>query len=551
MAKENPWRKRLADVTPAPEYTPLGTAMEAAPKVQSGVIVPTDEQIAIVDASKTGNDMIAEAFAGASKTTVCRMIAEARPRVPMKYLAYNRAIADDAKGSFPHNTTCQTVHSLAYRAIGHKYMDRIKGPRVTAKMAASILRISPMEVGGIFFNEAQLGRMVMNAINRFCYSADPIPGRQHFEFTPGMETFFDDLTAMLDPYLLAAWRDIERLDGRLKFTHDMYLKLWVMSQPVLDCDVVFQDEAQDANPLITQLVMMQTSTQKILVGDRYQQIYGWRGAVDAMQSFETELRLRLTKSFRFGESVANEANKFLTLLGNPASSPLVGFEQVQSEVAMLDDPDCILCRTNAEAVNQAIIAQDAGRKAAIVGGTQEIKAFTEASQDLKAGRGTYHPDLFVFQTWADVQEYAADDAGKDLKVMVNLIDRYGAETILRVCANSVEEREADVIVSTAHKAKGREWDRVKIASDFSEPGSKGTEDEGTLTSPDDPVALLEKKFVQSELMLNYVAVTRAKKVLDNSSLSWVNRWLDLAQTPPLTDSNYRQAATDMGDKLDD
>lgn len=66
----------------------------------------------------------------------------------------------------------------------------------------------------------------------------------------------------------------------------------------------------------------------------------------------------------------------------------------------------------------------------------------------------------------------------------------------------------DVIVSTAHKAKGLEWDRVRIGDDFF--GPKEDADLGAVVMPP-----------AEELRLAYVAVTRAQKELDMGSLGWV------------------------------
>ena len=60
-----------------------------------------------------------------------------------------------------------------------------------------------------------------------------------------------------------------------------------------------------------------------------------------------------------------------------------------------------------------------------------------------------------------------------------------------------------MVISTAHKSKGREWDRVRIAADFKAP------EEGKTPS-------------RAELMLLYVAVTRAKVALDRTALTWVD-----------------------------
>jgi superfamily I DNA/RNA helicase len=119
------------------------------------------------------------------------------------------------------------------------------------------------------------------------------------------------------------------------------------------------------------------------------------------------------------------------------------------------------------------------------------------------GRKSSHPDLMAFNTWADVQEYANADEGRDLKVMVKLLDSYGVEAILGVCETSCNEASADLIVSTAHKAKGREWGAVRLADDFRAP------EEGNLPA-------------KSELMLLYVGITRAKITLDCTAVAWVD-----------------------------
>lgn len=62
-----------------------------------------------------------------------------------------------------------------------------------------------------------------------------------------------------------------------------------------------------------------------------------------------------------------------------------------------------------------------------------------------------------------------DAAGRDLKPFVDLIDSYGASAVLAAIDAMVDEKNCDTVVSTAHKAKGREWESVLIADDFAEP----------------------------------------------------------------------------------
>ena len=281
-----------------------------------------------------------------------------------------------------------------------------------------------------------------------------------------------------------------------------------MSNPTLPGSVILLDEAQDANPCIEGVVKSQ-SAQVIMVGDSAQQIYAWRGAQDAMNRFNAEHRLTLSQSFRFGPAVAEEANKWLELLNAPLR--LKGFEAIPSELTSLESPNTILCRTNAQVVASALHSQEEDKKVAIVGGTNEVRMFAEAARDLMGGRTTNHPELMGFKNWSEVQEYVGDEGGSDLKVFVNLIDNYGVETVMDVANKAVDEKLRRRDCHTAHKAKGREWKAVQIATDFREP----VNEDG---SPADPI--------KSECMLNYVAVTRAQLQLDRGGLSWVDNYID-------------------------
>ncbi|PKS77787.1 UvrD-helicase domain-containing protein, partial [Klebsiella pneumoniae] len=93
--------------------------------------------------------------------------------------------------------------------------------------------------------------------------------------------------------------------------HDGYLKLYQLSHPNLSLryQVILFDEAQDANPVTSDIVIRQRS-RTILVGDVHQQIYLFRGANDAMNNprFSNADQLYLTHSFRFGPNVAMVAN---------------------------------------------------------------------------------------------------------------------------------------------------------------------------------------------------------------------------------------------------
>lgn len=479
---------------------------------------PTPEQQEIVSAFRERKNLVIEAGAGTGKTSTLKMAAGADPGRRGVYVAYNRAIANDAKASFPASVKCSTAHSLAFGTAGRQFQHRLNGPRVPARDVARILGISgPSRIGDTHIAPlapVQVARLVSETVARFCRSADAEPSPWHAPRKPGLDdpATYRELGALVTPLARKAWADITSHDGQLKFEHDHYLKIWQLSGPVLNADYLLLDEAQDANPVILDVVTRQKDAQLVAVGDRSQAIYGWRGAIDAMDQFPAQERLSLSQSFRFGPAIAHEANKWLTVLD--AVLRLRGYDRISSMTAALATPDAVLCRTNAEAMAQAMTAMKDGHDTAIVGGGREIRALAEAAVTLKAGMGTHHPELFAFRTWGEVQDHAENDpAGSDLRVLVKLIDDHGPDVIMQMVDQLTDERRAEVVVSTAHKAKGREWDSVKIATDFREPKR---DPECPERDPEIPAA---------EAMLAYVAVTRAKLTLDRTGLTWVDRYL--------------------------
>lgn len=469
---------------------------------------PTAEQQNAIDAFATTDDLVLSAGAGSGKTSTLRMLAETAPRRRGMYIAYNKAIATDAARTFPRNVSCSTAHSLAYRAVGFAYKERLGGARQPARIVAGILGITePMDVGELILAPQQAARLALSTVNRFCSTADPAIGEHHVPKVNGVTDpkAIAELCQRITGYAQAAWTDLTRSHGRLKFSHDHYLKIWQLSYPKLPADYVLLDEAQDADPVIASIVGNQTC-QRIAVGDEAQAIYEWRGAINAMAKWPGK-RLHLTKSFRFGPAAADEANKWLDALDAPLR--LTGHDPIPTRIAALAEPATILTRSNAGAIREVIQSLAQGRRTAMVGGGNQIRQLAGAAVSLKAGAGTEHPELFAFQSWTEVQEYVKQDqGGADLKTFVTLIDDFGPDAIISALDRLADEDTAEVTVSTAHKAKGREWSTVRIGDDFHEP----RRDEDGFHKPVSP----------GEARLAYVAVTRARDTLDRGALSWID-----------------------------
>jgi hypothetical protein len=217
--------------------------------------------------------------------------------------------------------------------------------------------------------------------------------------------------------------------------------------------------------------------------------------VDALKKTGIENQVFLTQSFRFGPAIAKQANRVLQALD--ARLRLKGFDKIDSVIDFAHSPDCYLTRTNASAVRRMLEEIDMGRRPHLMGGGMDVKMFAEGARDLMQGRASTHHDLACFSTWGEVEEYVEQDAqGDELRLLVRLCNDFSPNTIISALDRMPKEQWADVLISTAHKAKGREWHSVKLSDDFPAP-----KEEGDTIEP-------------AELRLLYVAVTRASHKLD-------------------------------------
>ena len=485
----------------------------------------TSEQQEALAAFQEGVNIAVQAGAGAGKTSLLLAIGQSTTRRG-QYLAFNTKIVEEAAAKFgavAPNVRCSTINSVAWQGGGSVFKDRLNAARQSGTQIAHQLGIQPLTLhlesgDDKVLQPKTLAAYVLKAISAFCQSADLKPSaRKHAPFIAGIDKAGPRLGRSersnnrivqdhLEPAVQAAWRDLKSPKGQLAVgrstIHDVYVKLFALSD---DCNIpaefILVDEAQDLAPVQLQILEKQRGKQIVIVGDSQQAIYGWRGAVDALDRFPSERTCFLTNSFRFGPEVASVANEILSTIPG-AELRIVGRGE-SGTVGPHSSPDAILTRSNAGAIRAVLSAQAQGLKPFLVGGSADVVAFCQSAEDLQGGRGTSYPELACFSNWDEVCDYVDNDPnGGDLKVLVKLINDHGVETIIEAVSNRYSAEEADVVVSTAHKSKGLQWPVVQIAGDF--PQSDSAE----------------------ELRLLYVAVTRAQKHLDYSACDAVHNILD-------------------------
>jgi len=343
------------------------------------------------------------------------------------------------------------------------------------------------------------------------------------------------------------WSDI--LLGRAPWLpHDAYLKLLHLRGEESggdeiafgNYDIVMFDEAQDANPCMAAIVLRQQSKGKtglIVVGDPYQRIYGFRGAGNEAfddKRFPPVKTCYLTWSFRFGDSVAAVANIILRALGEPV--PVNGARKIdnvftacpsEQELALGQDPTppsepfTVIFRKNISLVEYAIgfaLSHPLHKLHLKIQRNFQKDALFHILRDafhlFHSNKPSSSYPLRAWKSWADLKAHveaeAEDGAAADspiLTLVVQLEPRLSQPEFLQqlahVEANVLEERDshlADVVLVTAHQAKGLEWDRVMVADDFAPDFAHRWK-------------LGRVKYWREEACILYVALTRAKKEL--------------------------------------
>ncbi len=462
----------------------------------------TDEQINAVNLFKDSQSLKISAFAGTGKTSTLTALANSSRKSGL-YLAFNKSVAAEASGKFPQTVACRTTHALALKNIPGIYRQNSRKlfEPVNGNLVAKLLEIEEIAIDDVLLKPRALAYLTARAVQRFCQSGDEELDARHVPITGKMQKlhpkYQDEFRVYVGQLAAHLWRLMRDPSTAAPLGHDGYLKLWSLSKPTLHYDYILLDEAQDTNEAVLS-VLRQQQTQLTLVGDRHQQIYEWRGAVNAMASVETGAEALLTRSFRFGEPVALAATSILRLLGESRS--VIGDPSKHSRIAAAGRTGTILCRTNAGVVGVVVDALNVSRTVHVVGGVAELMRMLEDVERLKSANPAECPEFFGFANWDELADFAESEEGQSVRSFVKIVNIQGESNLIKMLkVVSKEEAGADLIVSTGHKAKGREWDSVTLFSDFEPRLDKANPEKLVMN--------------QEEARLLYVAVTRARKLL--------------------------------------
>jgi DNA helicase II / ATP-dependent DNA helicase PcrA len=449
----------------------------------------SEQQAAFIDwAVKGTGSCVLEAVAGAGKTTVLLAAAEQMPGT-VAIMAYNKKIAVEIEGKLKKKgvdwkkAKAGTVHSFGFgayrkfkpkvRVDGYKVANIVEGVlpenHPLAKysdMVTKIVSLAKQTALGIFGSVEDVAEWYQIADHYDVFESDngPVP--------------VEELIEVAMSVLRLSNKDQDKID----FDDMIYLPL-LMRLPFYQYDNVMVDEAQDTNAARRALVraIVKKGGRVMAVGDRHQAIYGFTGAdADSLDLIAKDFncqRLPLTITYRCPKNVVAFSQRWVSHITAADTAPEGSVTETSVNEFMkrndLNGDAAVLCRVTKPLVTLAfqlirkrIPCRIEGRDIA----AQIKKMMTRwkvSSLDALEDKLEDHLQRETTKLLAKKQEAklaVLEDSVETIRVIIDQCRAEGKETIADATAY-VDSLFADdvtglLVLSTIHKAKGREWERV-------------------------------------------------------------------------------------------
>ena len=446
--------------TPAPRVPlPAQNVVKARPPAPR--LDWSAEQSSVIESDLGRLDVVA--LAGTGKTSVLMAYAQRRQRARWRYLTFSRALADQARDTFPVNVRASTFHALAHPRFGAPL-----GSKLNQRFSADAVR---RLVGWPQFPGWESAVAALQQWREgFLASAAPLPA-------------LSQLPAQAWSWLVARPGLLEAIDGSAGFMRaaeklweatidpratsidapgDVSVKLMALAGAEVGADGLLIDEAQDMTPCLAGLLALQ-KVPTVVVGDPSQNLYAWRSAAQGWVPGPDALGL--TGSWRFGDPVAQLANARLAVLGRPERlTGMKSSSSVRVDEGVLSSGTTCLARTQAGAMECALRAHAQGLSPRWVGkGTLRRLA---SLVDLALGRASQDPWLAGLASVDEVSKVARSAGALEWRAAAKLVssqDPKGLEQMIHALQSPTP---GDVAVATVHQAKGRTFDKVRLAKDF-------------------------------------------------------------------------------------
>jgi DNA helicase-2/ATP-dependent DNA helicase PcrA len=451
------------------------------------------------DIAKATDHTVVIARAGSGKTST---IVEGFRYIPKGkktlMVAFNKSIADELKQRAPSYVDVFTLHALGFRAIKQTFGEVVLENKKCSMIVSSLI--------GEDKDMWELNQSICKCVSLckgFLIDTPNNIGDLMDKF--GIETLDLNKEQFIKHVIKAL--GLCKSQKKVIDFDDMIWFPFVYNLNVGKFDVVLVDEAQDLNAAQIAMVYsaIKSSGRIIAVGDDFQSIYQFRGAdSEAIPNIISKLNaktLPLSVTYRCPKSVVRLAQQIVPDIEAAEDAPEGIVENMLAHdlLKKVKPGDFILSRTNAPLVKHCM----ALLKAEIPANIQGRDVGANLLYFIKKSKAkTINKFIEYVNSWKEQEIKRLLSEKKDTIViedksecLLNLCE--GALTLKDLKAtieslfNDVDDNKK-VILSTTHKAKGLERDRVFILVNTYRYGPGVTGEEANLY---------------------YVAITRAKKEL--------------------------------------
>lgn len=432
----------------------------------------TLEQESIIEAAiNTRDSLLLNALAGAAKTSTLEMICKYHPVIPILYVVFNKRNQEEAKKKLPGHVDCKTANALGHRvwanATGKRLvLDKDKVYNLLKEAASSITRSEKEEYYETFTDTLKL----IKAAKLQGYVPQGIPAqrslltqeefyadRDEGEVTPLQRRLVDDI---LRSSITAAYA------GAIDFYDQLYMPT-LFGGAFPKFPLVLVDEAQDLSPLNHAMLEKLVTGRLIAVGDPWQSIYAFRGAVfNGMSRLRERFNLRdmnLSVSFRVPKAGVIRARARAPHMQwwENASEGLV--EDLESWSAKsIPDNAAIICRYNAPLFRCALELIKQGRGVQLIG--RDIgPGLIRTLKKLGNSTLTKEETLNAIERWRveQLKKSKAKASIHDRAECLRIFAEFGGSLGGAIAyAEHLFSTSGPIQLLSGHKAKGLEWDVV-------------------------------------------------------------------------------------------
>lgn len=445
-----------------PSQTKLSPASSKTPSFP-----PTPEQEHILSLVKsTKSNLLINALAGSGKTSTLELIQAAVP-APVLCLAFNKRIATEMEKRFLSTTTVRTLNGLGHRiwsatCAGRITLDAKKCQDILREKIKGLDRPAQREAYDSFWDIISAVGMAKSVgyvpegvfpnAKRLCTPT---------QFFASLDQEPTNLEAELIDEVLAA-SITAAYAGSIDFNDQVYMPaLFGGTYPKFP--LVLVDEAQDLSPVNHQMLAHLSKSRIIAVGDPFQSIYGFRGAVQNGMShlrkrFEME-EADLSVSFRCPEAIVRNVHWRVPHMKWSKPGGRVG-KIANPNASSFVDSGAIICRNNAPLFACALRLLGAGRSVSVSGsdiGPRLIGMMKRLGDE----NMTQAQLLGAIDDW-EVQKLAKESkSAPDLAECMRVFASHGANLGQAIAyAEHLFAQEGKIQLLTGHKAKGLEWNTV-------------------------------------------------------------------------------------------